>query len=106
MISRPHTLGIDTKQCSNDGRFRTRVARRRCEAAHTVLDQETGELLEYRRLLKHPRFKEVWNRSAADEFGRLAQGIGGRIKGTDTMRFIHKREIPVDRLKDVLKVYT
>ena len=78
-----------------------RVARRRREAAHAVLDQETGELLEYRRLLKHPRFKEVWNRSAADEFGRLAQGIGGRIKGTDTMRFIHKREIPVDRLKDV-----
>ena len=78
-----------------------RVARRRREAAHAVLDQETGELLEYRRLLKHPRFKEVWNRSAADEFGRLAQGIGGRIKGTDTVRFIHKREIPVDRLKDV-----
>jgi len=57
-----------------------RVARRRRDAAHTVLDQETGELLEYRHLLKHPRFKEVWNRSAADEFSRLAQGIGGRIK--------------------------
>jgi len=78
-----------------------RVARRRREAAHAVLDQETGELLEYHRLLKHPRFKEVWNRSAADEFGRLAQGIGERIKGTDTMRFIHKHKIPVDRLKDV-----
>jgi len=78
-----------------------RVARRRREAAHTVLDQETSELLEYRRLLKHPRFKEVWNISAADEFGRLAQGIGGRIKGTDTMLFIHKHTIPVDRLKDV-----
>ena len=62
-----------------------RVARQRRDAAHAVLDQETGELLEYRRLLKHPRFKEIWNRSAADEFGRLAQGIGGRIKGTDTM---------------------
>jgi hypothetical protein len=78
-----------------------RVARRQREAAHAVLDQETGELLEYRRLLKHPRFKDVWNRSAADEFGRLAQGIAGRIKGTDTMRFIPKHEIPADRLKDV-----
>jgi hypothetical protein len=46
-----------------------------------------GKLLEYRQLLKHECFKEVWNRSAADEFGRLAQGIGGRIKGTD-IRFI------------------
>ncbi len=78
-----------------------RVARRRREAAHAVLDQETGELLEYRRLLKHPRFKEVWNRSAADEFGKLAQGIGGRIKGTNTMQFVHKKDIPIDRLKDV-----
>jgi hypothetical protein len=68
-----------------------RVAQRRREAAHAVLDQETGELLEYRRLLKHPRFKEVWNRSAADEFRRLAQGIEGRIKGTNTMQFAHKK---------------
>jgi hypothetical protein len=56
-----------------------RVAQRRREAAHAILDQETGELLEYRRLLKHPRFK------------RLAQGIGGRIKGTNTMQFVHKK---------------
>ena len=80
-----------------------RVARRRREkeAVHSVLDQETGQLLEYRALLKHPRFKDVWNRSAADEFGRLAQGIGDRIKGTDTIRFIHKHRIPQDRWKDV-----
>jgi hypothetical protein len=51
--------------------------------------------------MKHPRFKNVRNKSAADEFGRLAQGIGGRIKGTDTIRFIHKHEIPADRLKDL-----
>ncbi len=38
---------------------------------------------------------------AADEFGQLAQGIGGRIKGTDTIRFIHKHKIPADRLKDL-----
>jgi hypothetical protein len=78
-----------------------RVARRRREAAHSVLDHETGQLQEYRQLLKNPKFKEIWTRSAADEFGRLAQGIRGRIKGTDTIRFIHKREIPTDRLKDV-----
>jgi hypothetical protein len=64
------------------------------DVLHTVLDQETGELLEYCQLLKHPQFKDEWNRSAADEFGRLAQGVGGRIKGTDTIRFIHKHEVP------------
>jgi hypothetical protein len=78
-----------------------RVAHRRREAAHSVLDHKTGQLLEYRQLLKNPKFKEIWTRSAADEFGRLAQGIGGKIKGTDTILFIHKREIPTDILKDV-----
>ena len=78
-----------------------RVARRRREAAHSVLDHDTGQLLEYRQLLKNPKFKEIWTRSAADEFGRLAQGIGGRIKSIHTIHFIHKREIPADRLKDV-----
>jgi hypothetical protein len=77
------------------------VARRRQEAANTVLDQDTGQLLKYHQLLKHPHFKDVWNKSAADEFGRLAQGIGERIKGTDTIGFIHKHEILADRLQEV-----
>eukprot|EP00804_Cyclotella_cryptica_P017742 CCRYP_001167-RA/>CCRYP_001167-RA protein AED:0.39 eAED:0.39 QI:0/0/0/1/0/0/5/0/585 len=66
-----------------------------------VLDPETGQLLEYRQLLRHPKFKEAWNISAANEFGRLAQGIKGRVKATDTIKFIPKSDIPPDRLKDV-----
>eukprot|EP00804_Cyclotella_cryptica_P000392 CCRYP_008696-RA/>CCRYP_008696-RA protein AED:0.37 eAED:0.37 QI:0/0/0/1/0/0/5/0/407 len=59
------------------------------------------QLLEYRQLLRHPKFKEAWNISAANEFGRLAQGIKGRVKATDTIKFIPKSDIPPDRLKDV-----
>jgi hypothetical protein len=66
-----------------------------------VLDPETGQLLEYRQLLHHPKFKEAWSISAANEFGRLAQGIKGRVKATDTIKFMRKSEIPTDRLKDV-----
>lgn len=40
--------------------------------------------------MKHPQFKEIWSTSSANEFGRLAQGIGGRIKGTDTIKFVTK----------------
>jgi hypothetical protein len=58
-------------------------------------------MLEYRQLLRHPKFKEAWNRAAANEFGRLAQGIGGRIEGTNTIEFIHKHEVPQNRFKDV-----
>jgi hypothetical protein len=82
-------------QTTVDETIADRVARRRRDAAYAVLDQETGESLEYRCLLNHTHFKEVWNRSTADEFGRLAQGIGGRIKGTNTMQFVNKKDIPI-----------
>ena len=40
--------------------------------------------------------------SSANEFGRLANGVGGRIKNpTNTIKFIHKHEVPKDRRKDV-----
>ena len=30
----------------------------------------------------------IWNTSLANEFGRLAQGINGRVTATDTIDFI------------------
>jgi len=36
-----------------------------------------------------------------DEIGRLAQGLPGRVDGTNTIFFIHKHEVPPDRRKDV-----
>ena len=82
-------------------RMLRRKRERKIEKAFPVLDPDTGELLEYRQLLRHPKFKETWSISAANEFGRLAQGIKGRVKATDTIKFIKKSEIPPDRLKDV-----
>ena len=70
------------------------------ELVNAVIDQETGEKLEYRDLLRHPTLKKDWEISGANEFGRLAQGVGGRIKGTDTIKFIRKEEIPPERRRD------
>jgi hypothetical protein len=39
--------------------------------------------------------------SSANEFGRLAQGVGGQIQGTNTIFFIHKNQILGDRWKDI-----
>jgi hypothetical protein len=39
--------------------------------------------------------------SSANEFGRLPQGVGGQIQGTNTIFFIQKNQIPGDRWKDV-----
>jgi hypothetical protein len=69
--------------------------------ACTVMDADTGMELTYRQLLNHPKYKKDWNISAANEFGRLAQGVGNRITGSDTIRFIPLSKIPYNRLKNV-----
>ena len=62
--------------------------------AGSVVDEDTGESLAYEQLINHPKLGERWNTSAANEFGRLAQGIGGRVEGTDTIKFIPKADVP------------
>ena len=69
--------------------------------AGAVLDGETGKLLEYRHLIKQPKYKEEWGYSFGNEIGRLCQGMPGQNDGTNTMFFIAKNEVPSDRKKDV-----
>ena len=72
------------------------------EMANAVLDKETGDMLEYRQLLKNPKYRPDWTVSSANEFGRLCNGIGGRIKNpTNTMFFVNKTDVPQERFKDV-----
>jgi hypothetical protein len=65
--------------------------------ANAVTDETTGKQLEYRKLLNHPEYRTIWTPSAANEFGRLAQGVGGRVPRKDTMFVIHKHQIPQAR---------
>jgi hypothetical protein len=60
-----------------------------------------GQYLNYRQLIRDPKHKEIWSTPAANEFRRLAQGVGGRVKGTNTIFFICKDQVPEDRIKDV-----
>ena len=71
------------------------------EIAGAVLDGATGELLEYRHLLKNPAYREVWGGAYGKEVGRLAQGLDGVVDGTDTIDFISKSDVPPDRWRDV-----
>ena len=71
-----------------------------CDFAGAVMDAKSGELLSYRQLMKRPKYKEIWGTSAGNEIGRLAQGMPGRVEGTNTMFFIHKNEVPADRFQD------
>jgi hypothetical protein len=65
--------------------------------ANAVLHPTTGKPMTYRELLRDPLTKADWELSAANEFGRLAQGVGGRIQGTNTITFIPADELPPGR---------
>ena len=79
-----------------------RSSTRRTEQAQTIYDEETNTYLKYRQLIRHPKYKEIWSKSSANEFGRLANGLkDGRVKPTNTIRFIRKEDVPADRMKDV-----
>jgi len=72
------------------------------ETIQNIYDSDTGESLNYRQLMQDPKHRETWKKSSANEFGRLTQGLkDGRVKGTNTMRYIKKNQIPQDRRKDI-----
>ncbi len=68
-----------------------------------------GAMLEHRQLQRHPTYKKVWDKSYANELGRLCQGIGNnpsnptkkRVDGTDTFKPIRYQDIPLNRRNDI-----
>jgi hypothetical protein len=62
--------------------------------ANAVINQDTGASLEYRHLIQDETTFFVWNKAAANEFGWLAQGVGGRIEGSNTIFFIPRNAVP------------
>ncbi len=65
-----------------------------CDFAYLVLDDKTGDLLEYRHYLKHPKYKDVWRQSFRKEIRWLAIA-------TKTIASLTKQEIPRDQRKDI-----
>ncbi len=57
--------------------------------------------MEMRHLLVNPKYKEVWGKLYTTELGQLVQGIPGVSKGTDTIVFIQREEVPIGQIKDV-----
>lgn len=61
---------------------------------HSILDDDTGDLLEYRHLMNHPKYKDTWTKSFSKEIRRLATT-------TETIFFLTKPKIPEERRKDI-----
>ena len=66
---------------------------------NAVLDKESGELMEYKHLVANPKYRTIWTQAYGKELGRLAQGLPNIVDGTDTIKFIHKHDVPTERCK-------
>jgi hypothetical protein len=66
--------------------------------ANSVINEETGASLEYRHLINDASNFTIWNEAAANEFGRLTQGVGNRIDGSNTIFFIPRQAVPKGKI--------
>jgi hypothetical protein len=68
--------------------------------ANAVINQDTGASLEYRQLIQDETTFPVWNKSAAHECGRLAQGVvvGGGLKDPTQLSVYHAKPYQKARL--------
>jgi hypothetical protein len=62
--------------------------------ANSVINEDTGTSLKYRHLIKDDSTFPVWNKAAANEFGRLAQGVRDRIEVSNTFFVIPRQAVP------------
>jgi hypothetical protein len=62
----------------------------------TIIDDDTGDVLEYQHLMKIDKHKQVWAHSFTNEIGPLFQGIKN-VPGTDTCYFIPKSHVPAHK---------
>jgi hypothetical protein len=61
---------------------------------NALINQDTCASLEYHHLIQDESTFPVWNKVAANEFGRLAQCVGGIIEGSNTIFFIPLQTVP------------
>ena len=71
---------------------------------NTVLNEQTGELMEYRQVMKNPKYRTLYETEYSKELGRLAQGMPEQAEGTDAIFFIEKISVPVYRWRDITYV--
>jgi hypothetical protein len=69
------------------------------EMLNAVLDMDTGKLMEMKHLLVNPKYKKVLGKLYTTDLGRLAQGIRGVSKGTDTIVSYDGRRSPLTESK-------
>jgi hypothetical protein len=67
------------------------------EMTNEVIFPDTVKLLKHSELITLLRYKIFWMRSTKNEIGLLAQGLKSGVKGTNTIKFIRREDVPAGR---------
>ena len=70
------------------------------EILSAVLDEDTGALMDYQKLKKKSKNRNLYQNSYAKDIWQLSHGMPGLVGGTNTMFFMDKKEVPVDMWRD------
>ena len=69
--------------------------------ANTIIDPIYGASMGHIHLTRSPNHKVPWTTSFSNKVGRLAQGVGDIMKGTNTIYYIYYALITKDRRSDI-----
>jgi hypothetical protein len=61
---------------------------------NAVINQDNCASLEYHHRIQDETTFPIWKHAAANEFGRLDQGVGVIIEGSNTIFFIPRQSVP------------
>jgi len=115
----PDPPSIQTAECSSSRRSRrgTKVIRfdpktHRIIPQHVMNSMIQTPMVFYANSaseLKLPKLlegtdAENWKKATIKEIGRIAQGMPDVVEGTNTLRFIHHKEKPVDRIASYCRI--
>ena len=62
--------------------------------ANSVIDPDTSQSMEYRDLIAHKKYRDIWTRSFTNKMFRLEQGLAQREVGTNTVFFLPHSKVP------------
>ena len=57
--------------------------------------------MEYCHLMKNSKYQQLYGQSYAKEIDRLAQGMPGKVTGTNNISFINKSSVPANWWRNV-----
>ena len=97
----PHNPSFQSQTHRYPTQVRQRNMQARRELANTVIDKNSGGVLQYKQLINNDNTRTCWVDSFSNELGRLSQGTKNDGKGSNTIQFIPFHQIPHERRKDI-----